>query len=216
MKNIRKNILEKYVIFLLEELLNDSALKMLIAEKCYEHLDSSRKQSESYEKSLNAAIKEVDNKLNNIMKAIEAGIFNETTQQRMAELQDRKRQLKDELALEQNRRKYEIQKEDIIRFIDGFIGNLEDAAARDKVFSFLIDKIYVYEDRIVAVCFFSRDKREFSFENMAALIKSREKIMSILDSNDAQCYTEEQDNVMRAMCHGMTDGAETEETTSFC
>ena len=60
-------------------------------------------------------------------KAIEMGIFNETTQERMQELEERKRLYNDELTAEKNRQKYALKKEfneyldnldNIMEFID--------------------------------------------------------------------------------------------------
>ena len=83
------------------------------------------------------------------MKAIEAGIFNETTQARMQELQDRKRLHEDELAAERNRKKFSLKPEHVVKYLTCFIGNLNEPSLRDKVLDYLIEKIYVYNDKIV-------------------------------------------------------------------
>ena len=77
-----------------------------IANRVYEYYQRQSGSDDSYEKSILANIKDVDLKLNNILKAIEMGIINETTQSRMQELEERKRLFNDELIAERNRQKY--------------------------------------------------------------------------------------------------------------
>lgn len=62
---------------------------------------------------------------------------------------------------------------------------------------------------------FSRDRREFMFQNMDALIENLEKIMAILDNNEICCHTETMDRVLENMFSNEPEGAETEEAASF-
>lgn len=164
LKNIRKDDIERVVSAVLEECLNDSALRLLIADKVYSYYEREYMSDESYEKSLIASIKETEKKLDNLCKAIEAGIFNETTQARMLELQEQKQILKDELDVEQNRKKYSLKKEHIVRYLESFIGSMKESSLRDKVLNYLVENIYVYDDKIVINFYYSDDKRTIDFK----------------------------------------------------
>lgn len=191
-KNVRKNDIEEIVTNVLKECLNDTSLKILIAEKVYDYYLREYASDENYEQSIIANIKHVDNTLANIMKAIEKGIFNETTQARMLELEEQKRLLKDELALEQNRKKYSLNMDRVLRYLDSFVGNFDDVEIRRQALDFLIEKIYVYDDRLVVNFYYSDDKREINFEEFKKYIENLNFIMSEIDgfgssSSTASC-----------------------------
>lgn len=97
------------------------------------------------------------------MKAIEAGIFNETTQARMNELQEQRALLADELVVEKNRQQYALKPEHVIKYLESYVGDMNDSSFRAKVLSLLVDKIYLYDDKVVVNCFFSEDAREIRF-----------------------------------------------------
>ncbi|MCM1154257.1 MAG: hypothetical protein NC314_11295 [Roseburia sp.] len=59
-------------------------------------------------KSLKNKLKSVEGESKNFVKAIGAGIFNETTQQDMSELENQKHLLKDQIEAEELREKYDI------------------------------------------------------------------------------------------------------------
>ena len=106
---------------------------------------------------------------------------NETTQARMLELEEQKRLLQDELALEQNRKKYSLNLERILRYLDSFVGNFENYDTRKQVLDFLIEKIYVYDDRLIVNFYYSDDKREINFDEFKKYIENLNFIMSEID-----------------------------------
>lgn len=183
MKNIRKNDIERIVANILEECLNDSALKICIAQRVYEYYINEFGSDDSYEKSLIDHIKDIDSKLKNIMSAIEMGIFNETTQTRMQELQERKKMFQDELTVEQNRQKFGLKPELVIRYLDCFIGNLNEPSLREKVLDYLVENIYIYDDKMIINFYYSDDRREVNFKEFNEHLDSVERIMEMLDGD---------------------------------
>lgn len=181
LKNQRKELLEKIVLYTLDDLMNDSTLRMLIAEKCYAYHQAQNDDSGAYEASIKAQLKEVEGKLANILKAIEAGIINNTTAERMNELESQKSMLTDALLAEQNRRKCNLQLSDIIRFLDGFIGNIDDPDTRRRLLDVFVDKIYVYPEKLALTLHYSDDRRELPFEETARIIDNRQDILSMLN-----------------------------------
>ena len=178
--NIKKEYLERVVAAIIEECINNASLRLIIAEQVYNYYQREYAGDDNYAKSLEASIKDIDTKLNNIMKAIEAGIFNETTQARMEELQKRKSMHEDELATERNRKKYALKQEHVVQYLECFVGSLSEPSLRDKVLDYLVEKIYTYDDKIVINFYYSDDKREVDLKDYNEHLDNINTIMSML------------------------------------
>ena len=189
-KNVRKDVLESIVMDILMETVNNPTMRILTGAQVYEHYRRLNSGDESYRRSLENKIKETEKTLGNIMKAIEAGIFNELTQSRMLELQQQKAMLTDELAAEHLRQQYSLKPEHVVKYLESFTGNLKDSEIRQRVFDLLINKIILSDDSITITFNFSDDRREFSIKEMTQIIENREKIMNILDSHEMPIYNE--------------------------
>ena len=183
--NIKKEYLERVVAAIIEECINNASLRLVIAEQVYKYYQREYAGDDNYEKSLVASIKDVEAKLNNIMKAIEAGIFNETTQARMEELQKRKSMHEDELATERNRKKYALKQEHVVQYLECFVGSLSEPSLRDKVLDYLVEKIYTYEDKIVINFYYSDDKREVDLKDYNEHLDNINTIMSMISDGKA-------------------------------
>ena len=81
------------------------------------------------------------------MKAIEAGVFNNTTSERMNILENEKSMLNYALIAEQNRKKLNLAERQILKFLDSFIGDVDNPDTRSKLLDIFIDKIYIYPDK---------------------------------------------------------------------
>jgi len=130
---------------------------------------------------LKKRIADVDKKLANIMKAIEAGIFNDTTAGRMKELENEKSLLQDEYAAEEIRQKYQLKIEDIVKYLDGICNNFEDKDNKHKLLKLFVEKIYIYDDKLVVNFFYSDDTREVSFEKMQQIFAAEKQIEDIMN-----------------------------------
>lgn len=208
MKNLRKDDIERVVAFVLEECINDRVLRITIAQRVYEYYMREFASDDSYEKTILANIKDVDMKLNNILKAIEMGIINDTTQARMQELEERKRLLNDELAVERNRKKYALKPEHVVRYLECFVGNLTEPSLRDKVLAYLIEKIYICNDKIVINFYYSEDNREINLQEFKEYLKNLDKIMEYIDGEKSfESYKKRNDsfgkNILRE--YGLID-----------
>lgn len=182
LKNQRKGLIEKMVLYTLDNLIHDSELRLMIAGECYTYYQKQNDDGGAYEASIKSQLKEVEGKLNNILKAIEAGIINSTTAERMNVLENQKKILNDELLAEQNRKRYSLQLQDIVKFLDGFVGDVNDPETRRKLLEFFVDKIYVYPDNLVLAFHYSDDRRELPFEETAELIDTQRDILSMLNA----------------------------------
>lgn len=181
LKYQRKTPLEKIVAHTLDDLTRDPALRILIANKCYAYHLSQNDDNGAYEESIKVKLKDIEGKLANIMKALEAGIFNDTIAERMNDLENQKRMLSDALLAEQNRRKYSITLADIIKYLNGIIGDVNEPDTRKRMLELFVDKIYVYPDKLVMTFYYSDERREIPFAETARLIENQERISDMLN-----------------------------------
>ena len=86
---------------------------------------------------------EVTRSLANIMKAIEQGIFNETTKTRMDELEQRRNEIDDKIAIEQCKNQNRMTKEKVISYLTDPLRQ-----APRRLIRALIEKIIVFDDKI--------------------------------------------------------------------
>lgn len=187
MKNVRKNDIERCVAHILEECINDPSIRLFIADRVYDYYMREFGSDDSYEKTILANIKDVELKLNNILKAIEMGVVNETTQNRMQELEERKKLFNDELIAERNRQKYALKREHVLRYLECFVGSLNEPSLRDKVLAYLIEKIYIYEDKVVINFYYSEDNREINLEEFNKYLDNLDNIMKKLSAQEGFC-----------------------------
>lgn len=185
MKNVRKNDIERIVAHILEECINNPSIRLIIADRVYDYYMREFGSDDSYEKTILANIKDVELKLNNILKAIEMGIINETTQSRMQELEERKRLFNDELTAERNRQKYALKKEHVIRYLECFVGSLKEPSLRDKVLAYLIENIYIYNDKVVINFYYSEDNREINLKDFNEFLDNLDNIMEKINGAES-------------------------------
>lgn len=152
----------------------------MIAERVYSYHLKEHERDDCYTATLENQIKDVDGKLNNIMRAIEAGKFNETMQSRMNELQEQRKLLSDELCAENNRKKYALKPEHVVKYLECFIGNLDEPSIRDKVLSYLVDKILVYKDKIAVTFYYSDDKRKVNLADLNETLDNQDALVQMV------------------------------------
>lgn len=182
LKYQRKELMEKIVLYILDDLINDPALRIMIAEKCYAYHQAQNDDNGAYEASIRAQLKDVEGKLNNLVKAIEAGIFNSTTAERMNVLENQKSMLNDALLAEQNRKKCDLTMNTIVKFLSSLVGDINNPDTRRRLLDFFVDKIYVYPDKMVLTFYYTDDRRELPFEETLRLIDNRQKILDMMNS----------------------------------
>lgn len=90
-----------------------------IAENTYQYYRVQNTDT-SYAKSLQKALVETEKAISNLLRAIKAGIFNESTKDRMNELEEQKSELKVALAAAKLREDLGLKKEHIVFFLHQF------------------------------------------------------------------------------------------------
>ena len=103
--------------------------------------------------------------LANFVKAIEAGIFNSATQERMAELEQQRQQLNEAIETERIRASLFEDERSIKAYFDKYLhADFDNVETRDAVLEYFVDKIYVHDDRLVITSWYSEDNREIPFD----------------------------------------------------
>ena len=96
-KPVRKEWIEQLVLKRIAELLQNDEIPDFIAENTYRYYVRQNTDS-SYTESLRAELRDTENAMANLVRALEAGIFNDATRTRMEELDEQKRALSASLA----------------------------------------------------------------------------------------------------------------------
>lgn len=146
-RNFKKKWLEDFVLMhTSQDVLTDEMIE-LIADRVLAYQES---ESVGYAvKSLEAQLSSCEGKIANIMKAIEAGIFTDTTKARLQELESERESLSLSLAQEKNKR-VPFSKEHIIYWLELFrSGDTESEAFREKMFNTFINHIVIDNDVMI-------------------------------------------------------------------
>lgn len=163
-KPIRKEWLEDVVTVILKGLLDDSENLASIAVDAAAYYKTHYKDTK-YLEGLEAQRKEAEKGLANFVKAIEMGVINEATQQRMIELQEQKNALTEAIEAENIRQSLYEDEHSIKAYFDQYMhADFDNAETRDMILEYFVDKIHLYNDKIVITSWFSEDNREVPFE----------------------------------------------------
>ena len=147
-KNVRKDVLENYVIdFILEKVLTGPERER-IADAVMHEIEEREKKSPlaAMEKELAAVQKKIDN----INDAIAEGIWNASTSARLKELEDTAENLRADIALHRYSYAQLVDRDRVMFFLDRFAktdrNNPEDLRLLIRTF---INAVYVYDDHLL-------------------------------------------------------------------
>ena len=105
---------------------------------------------DSYRRGLQNELRETGKALKNIVKAIERGAFSDTLQQRLADLEERSRALKDTIEAEDAKAALMKDRHGIAAIFWRYANaNLYDPEVGDNILEYFIERIYVYDDRLI-------------------------------------------------------------------
>ena len=145
----------EYVI----KLVQDETLLEYIAENTYQYYLAQNTDT-SYTKSLQKALEETKKAISNLLRAIEAGIFNESTKDRMNELESQKSDLKAALAAAKLKEDMGLKKEHIVFFLKQFADmDYSDIACQKRLIKTFVNSVFVYDDKVVLTFNYSGDRR---------------------------------------------------------
>ena len=167
-KAVRQAWIEGLVLREAKAILFDDALMDYIAENTYKYWLEDNTDT-AYTDALAANLKDVEASLSNLLKALEAGIFNETTKERMDELDAQKKQI--QASIEQSRLRTGLQlTKDVILWTLLKLRELDfnDIEAQKRLVATFINAVFVYDDKVTITFNYSGDGRTISLSEVDA------------------------------------------------
>lgn len=167
-KAVRQGWIEELVLRHAKRIVFDDDLLEFIAENTFNYYIAQNTDT-AYTESLQAELKEVEKATENIMKAIEAGIFNDKTKGRMDELSEKGKMLEAALAATKLRTNLGLSKEKILYFLMQFRQlDYEDKEAQKRLIATFINSVFVYDDQVVITFNYSGDNRTITLNEVDA------------------------------------------------
>lgn len=146
---VRQDWIESLVLRHIIALIKDEDVLDYIAENTYQYFIA-RNTDTSYTKSLQKALAETERAITNLLRAIEAGILNESTKERMDELHQQKTELKTALASAKVKENMGLKKEHILFFLHQFTNmNYSDIDCQKRLIKTFLNSVFVYDDRVI-------------------------------------------------------------------
>lgn len=133
-------------------------------------------EDKGYIEGLKAEKAETEKALNNLVRAIEQGIFSETTQTRLLELERRKKALTEAIEAEEVKRAVARNEISIQHFFDEYKNaDLNDTAVRDYLLDYFVDKIFVDDDTVILTAWYGDDKKEITWGDLNVAVQRERK-----------------------------------------
>lgn len=167
-KNVRKEWIEGLVLRETQLLLFDDELMDFIAENTYRYYVEANTDT-AYTDALQANLQEVEKSLANLLKAVEAGIFNNTTKTRMDELEEQKRQILASLEVAKLKTGLQLTKDHILFFLRKFREmDFDDIECQKRLIATFVNAVFVYDDRVTITFNYSGDNRTITLAEVDA------------------------------------------------
>lgn len=167
-KLVRQIWIESLVLEYVAAIIHDKELLEFIAESTWQYYLSQNTET-SYTASLRSALNEVESSTANLIKAMEAGIFNEATKKRMNELDIRRQELQDALAAAKLKEDMGLKKEHILYFLHRFAEmDYSDIECQKRLIKTFVNSVFVYDDKVVLAFNYSGDDRTITLHEIDA------------------------------------------------
>ncbi len=140
----KKDFIEQIVVkHTVKEVLTDKNIE-LIANRTMEFINEEMNNN-SLLLSLKEKSNKIDKKINNIMSAIEQGIFTQSTKARLEELEDERQTLEEQIAREEIKKPF-LTKERIIYWLHSFKnGDIKNKEYQCRIIDTLVNRVFVYD-----------------------------------------------------------------------
>lgn len=164
-KSVSKEWLESEVVRLTAAaVLNDETIGYIAGR--VEEIQLKERKDHSELEYLTGKLAETERAIANIVKAIEAGVFSAATGERLRELEAQRDELRFQVEKEKAERPL-ISKDHVIFFLNKFKGgDVTDRAYQRQVIDVFVNKVLVYDDKLVITYNFSGDGNEITAETV--------------------------------------------------
>ncbi len=132
--------------------------------------------AESYDlKLLRRQLKETEQGIENMVNAIQQGIITASTKERLASLEEQKRQLDQQIMKEQIKNPV-LSREQIVFFLDQYKHtDITDETQRQRLIDCFVNAVYVYDDRIVLTFNYKDGTKTITREDIASSDLNKER-----------------------------------------
>ncbi|WP_308589295.1 recombinase family protein [uncultured Oscillibacter sp.] len=186
-KPVRREWIEGLVLEYVVALVQNEDLLDFIAENTYQYYLAQNTDT-SYTESLQKALEETEKATANLIWAMEAGIFNEATKNRMNELDEQKEELKAALSAARLREDLGLKKEHILYFLHRFAEmDCTDEACRKQLIKTFVNSVFVYDDKVVLTFNYSGDDRTITLHEIDAGLQQGVRLPRALCHHEKAC-----------------------------
>ncbi len=191
-QTVRKDVLEQKVLDMAMELFTTKVNLDIICDEIM-RIHEKHRAEQSVLKLLREEKAKAERSLNNVMTAIEEGIINTTTKNRMAELERQIDELSGKILIEESKLENSITREEVMEYLTHSVRDLSPQA----LIEILVNRIELYDDEIVVWFNYSdrvnpdepdTDRRDFSLpENFSVCVTSLFIVVSKKMRYDSKC-----------------------------
>jgi len=174
-KAVRKQWIENLVVEKAKAIVMSDEMVAYIAEQTYRYYTEQNTDT-SYTEALRTELKQVESATANLIRAMEAGIFNDATRTRMAELDEQRKDLEAALADAELISGLRITQKQIEYFLLQFRTlDFSDPESQRRIVDIFVNSVFVYDDKITITFNYSGDHRTITlYEVEAAAASVRE------------------------------------------
>lgn len=163
-KKVKKDWIEDLVTDVLRYIIDDSENLMSLAVDAAVYYKEHYKET-GYLEGLEAKRKEVEKGIANLMKAIEGGALSDTLIERLNQLEAQKASLNDAIQAENVKVSLCEDEHSIKAYFEKFLhADFDNPETRDKILEYFVDKIYLYDEKLVVTSWYSEDKTEITWD----------------------------------------------------
>lgn len=148
-KAVRQDWIEKVVLQQIRRVLFDQEFLEFIAHKAYTYyLDEKKKLDQSA--AIKAQLSSVESSIDNLIRAMEAGIFSASTKSRLDDLENQKTALTRTLAeIKLSEESFDLTEDRILFFLESMRGlDMDDVDSRKRLVKTFVNAVYLYDDKI--------------------------------------------------------------------
>ena len=170
-KAIRQEVIEQSVLEKVTGILHDDDLLNFIADGVYAYYQEQNAEND-FEASLKKQLAEIDKATANIVKAIEAGIFNDATKKRMDELDAQREEINAELSHYELVRSWQLTRDHILFFLYQFRDmDITNQDCQKRLVDTFVNAVFVYDDGRppLLTLNYSGDSRTVSLDDITGL-----------------------------------------------
>ncbi len=162
-KSVRKEWIENYICMVLTDFLSDSENLASLAVDVAEYYKREY-TDHHYLDSLKANLVSTEKAIANIMKAIVAGARGDTINNELDKYEAQKKALQETIQVEEIRYNSLQDKISATKYFEQYMNaDLTDAGTRELILDYFVDKIYLYDDRVVITGNFDDKERGMLF-----------------------------------------------------